>query len=102
MMYMTSREKSLEYVQNGGAATRYSVYENEELVKENPSYPAQLAALEKANGLVERGLQWTPPHEQINQMLDIMGSYASRAQAGEMTAQEACEKAQKDVEDLLK
>ncbi len=51
---------------------------------------------------MERGLQWTPPHEQINQMLDIMGSYASRAQAGEMTAQEACEKAQKDVEDLLK
>lgn len=101
MMYMTSREKSLEYVKNGGAATRYSVYENEELVAENPSYPAQLAALEKANGLVKRGLQWTPPHEQINQMLDIMGSYASRAQAGEMTAQEACEKAQADVEDLL-
>ena len=101
MMYMTSREKSMDYVSNGGAATRYSVYENEELVKENPSYPAQLAALEKANGLVERGLQWTPPHEQINQMLDIMGSYASRAQAGEMTAQEACEKAQADVLDLL-
>lgn len=102
MMYMTSREKSLEYVKNGGAATRYSVYENEELIKENPSYPAQLAALEKANGLVKRGLQWTPPHEQINQMLDIMGSYASRAQAGEMTAQEACDKAQEDVLDLLK
>lgn len=101
MMYMTSREKSLEYVQSGGAATRYSIYENEDLVAENPSYPAQLAALEKANGLIERGLQWTPPHEQINQMLDIMGSYASRAQAGEMTAQEACEKAQADVEDLL-
>lgn len=102
MMYMTSREKSLEYVKNGGASTRYSVYENEELIKENPSYPAQLAALEKANGLVKRGLQWTPPHEQINQMLDIMGSYASRAQAGEMTAQEACDKAQADVLDLLK
>ncbi len=101
IMYMTSQEKSLEYVKNGGAATRYSVYENEELIQENPSYPAQLEALEKANGLIERGLQWTPPHEQINQMLDIMGSYGSRAQAGEMTAQEACEKAQKDVLDLL-
>lgn len=102
MMYMTSREKSFEYVRQGGAATRYSIYENEELRNENPSYPAQLAALEKANGLVNRGLQWTPPHEQINQMLDIMGSYASRAQAGEMTAQEACDKAQADVLDLLK
>ena len=101
IMFMTSREKSLEYVENGGAATRYSIYENESLVEENPSFPAQLAALEKANGLVKRGLQWTPPHEQINQMLDIMGSYGSRAQAGEMTAQEACEKAQQDVLDLL-
>ena len=101
MMYMTSREKSLEYIEKGGAATRYSVYENEDLIKENPSFPAQLAALEKANGLVERGLQWTPPHEQINQMLDIMGSYASRAQAGEMSAQKACESAQKDVMDLI-
>jgi len=34
-------------------------------------------------------------------MLDIMGSYGSRAQAGEMTAKEACEKAQADVMDLL-
>ena len=102
MMYMTSREKSFEYVRQGGAATRYSIYENGELINENPSYPAQLAALEKANGLVNRGLQWTPPHEQINQMLDIMGSYASRAQAGEMTAQEACDKAQADVLDLFK
>ena len=64
--------------------------------------PKSVAAVEKANGLVKRGLQWTPPHEQINQMLDIMGSYASRAQAGEMTAQEACDKAQADVLDLLK
>ena len=101
IMYMTSQETSLEYVKNGGAATRYSIYENEELIQENPSYPAQLEALEKANGLVERGLQWTPPHEQRNQILDIMGSYGSRAQAGEMSAQEACDRAQADVEDLL-
>lgn len=102
IVYMMSRENSLTYVENGGAATRYSVYENEDLVKDNPSYPAQLAALEKANGLVKRGLSWTPPHEQINQILDVMGSYASRAQAGDMTAQEACDKAQADVVDLLK
>lgn len=101
IVYMTSQENSLKYVENGGAATRYSVYENEDLVAQNPSYPAQLEALEKANGLVERGLLWTPPHEQINQILDIMGSYGSRAQAGEMSAQEACDRAQAEVEDLL-
>lgn len=101
IVYMMSRENSLEYIANGGAATRYSVYQNEELVASNPSYPAQLAALEKANGLVQRGLSWTPPHEQINQMLEIMGTYASQAQAGEMTAQEACDRAQEDVLKLL-
>lgn len=101
IMYMMSRENSLTYINNGGAATRYSVYQNEDLVKQNPSYPAQLAALEKANGLIKRGLSWTPPHEQINQMLEIMGTYASQAQAGEMTAQEACDKAQEDVLKLL-
>ncbi|MFQ7877402.1 hypothetical protein [Enterocloster sp.] len=50
MMYMTSREKSLEYKER--RRRRYSVYENEELIKENP--PIRLAALEKANGLVKR------------------------------------------------
>lgn len=101
IVYMMSRENSLTYMANGGAATRYSIYQNEELIATNPSFPAQLAALEKANGLVERGLSWTPPHEQINQMLEIMGTYASEAQAGEMTAQEACDRAQEDVLKLL-
>ena len=101
IVYMMSKENSLTYIANGGAATRYSVYQNEDLVAANPSYPAQLAALEKANGLVKRGLSWTPPHEQINQMLEIMGTYASQALAGEMTAQEACDLAQKDVLALL-
>lgn len=101
IVYMMSKENSLTYIDNGGAATRYSVYQNADLIAANPSYPAQLASLEKANGLIARGLSWTPPHEQINQMLEIMGTYASQAQAGEMTAQEACDRSQADVLKLL-
>lgn len=99
--FMASKEKSVDYVKAGGVPTRSSVFENEELAAENPSFPAQKAALEAANGLVEKGLSWIPQEEHINQILDITGGYGSSALAGDIGIKEACEKMQKDVDDLV-
>ncbi len=99
--FMASKEKSIDYVKAGGVPTRSSVFENEELAAENPSFPAQKAALESANGLVEKGLSWIPQEEHINQILDITGGYGSSALAGDIGIKEACEKMQKDVDDLV-
>jgi multiple sugar transport system substrate-binding protein/sorbitol/mannitol transport system substrate-binding protein len=54
-----------------------------------------------ANGLVEKGLSWIPQHDQINQILEIGGSYGSSALAGDITVDEAIERMQADIEDLL-
>ena len=99
--FMASKEKSVEYVKNGGVSTRTSCFENEELAAENPSYPAQKEALEAAAGLVDKGLSWIPQIADSNSMLDIAGKYGSDCLAGNISAQEACEKMQTEIEDLL-
>ena len=90
IVFMASREKSVDYVKAGGVATRDSVFQNAELARLNPSYPAQQQALVSANGLVEKGLSWIPQYDQINQILDIAGGYGSSALAGNITVQDAC------------
>jgi len=99
--FMASKEKSVDYVKAGGVATRSSIFDNAELAALNPSYPAQKEALTAANGLVEKGLSWIPQHDQINQILDIAGGYGSKALAGDLTVQQACDQMQKDIEDLI-
>ncbi len=99
--FMASKEKSVDYVKAGGVATRDSVFENEELAALNPSFGAQKEALIAANGLVEKGLSWIPQHDQINQLLDIAGSYGSSVLAGNISVEEACDKIQTDAEDLI-
>ena len=99
--FMASREKAVDYVKAGGVATRASVFENEELAALNPSFEAQKEALVAANGLVEKGLSWIPQHDQINQILEIAGNYGSAALAGDITVEDACDKMQADIEDLL-
>lgn len=102
IVFMASKEKSVDYVKAGGVATRSSVFENEELAALNPSFPAQKEALISANGLVEKGLSWIPQHDQINQILEIAGRYGSAALAGDIEVQEACDSAQNDIIDLVK
>lgn len=99
--FMASKEKSIDYVRAGGVATRDSVYNNAQLVAENPSYPAQKLALISANGLVQKGLSWIPQYDQIGPILDIAGKYGSAALAGDMTTDEACEEIQREGEDLI-
>lgn len=100
--YMAGKEKAEEYVTLGGVATRASVFDNQELQANNPSYEAQKAALVAAEGLVQKGLSWIPQHESINQILEITGGYGSSVLAGDMTVEDACQGMQKDVEDLIK
>ncbi len=98
--FMASREKSVEYVKNGGVATRSSVFDDADLAAANPSFPAQKQALISANGLVEKGLSWIPQYDNITQVLDIAGNYGSAALAGDMSAEDAASKIQADAEGL--
>lgn len=99
--YMTSKLKVKEYVLNGGVPTRTSVYQEPELVAKNPSYPVQLKALAAANGLVKKGIAWIPPTPQLGKVLDRTGYYGNMALIGQMTPEEACKKAQVELEDIM-
>jgi len=100
IVFMNSKEKAKEYVQEGGVPVRTSIYTDEELAASDISYPVQLEALNDANVLVEKGISWIPPHEKLGQILDRVGYYVSAAMFGEMTVQEAADKAQKEVQDI--
>lgn len=101
IVYMNSKEKAKEYVQGGGVPVRTSIYTDEELVAADPSYPVQLEALNDANVLVEKGISWIPPHEKLGQILDRVGYYVSSAMSGEISVQEAAEKSQTELEDIV-
>lgn len=101
IVYMNSKEKAKEYVQGGGVPVRTSIYTDEELVAADPSYPVQLEALNDANVLVEKGISWIPPHEKLGQILDRVGYYVSSALSGEISVQEAAEKSQTELEDIV-
>ncbi|HHV94040.1 MAG TPA: sugar ABC transporter substrate-binding protein [Firmicutes bacterium] len=99
--YMTSRAKAKEYVLHGGVPTRTSVYQDPELVARDPSYPVQLASFERANALVERGLAWIPPTPELGKVLDRVGYWGNMALIGEITPEEACRRAQIELEDII-
>jgi multiple sugar transport system substrate-binding protein len=101
IVYMNSKENAKAYVEGGGVPVRTSIYQDEELVAADPSYPVQLAALNDANVLVEKGISWIPPHEKLGQILDRVGYYVSAAMFGEMTVEEAAKKSQTELEDIV-
>ena len=99
--YMTSKLKAKEYVQNGGVPTRTSVYSDKELVAKDPSYPVQLQALSCASALVKKGIAWLPPTSKLDKILDRAGYYGNLALTGEITPEDACKKAQVEIEDIM-
>ena len=99
--FMTSKAKAKDYVLNGGVPTRTSVYQNQELVEREPSYPVQLASFDKANALVERGLAWIPSTPELGKVLDRTGYWGNMALIGEVTPEEACRRAQVELEEIM-
>ena len=102
IVWMTSKKNAKQYVQLGGTPVRQSVYTDAELVAKNWTFPLQLAALERAANLVKDGITWIPPHVKTMKVLEIVGDYGSAVLVGQMTAKDAMDKAQKDVEAVMK
>jgi multiple sugar transport system substrate-binding protein len=100
--FMTSKVKAKEYVLHGGVPTRTSVYQDPELIERDPSYPVQLASFEKANALVERELAWIPSTPELGKVLDRTGYWGNLALIGQITPEEACKRAQAELEDIMK
>lgn len=101
IVWMTGKHKAKDYVRLGGTPVRESIYQDEELIKENWTFPIQLASLERAYNLVKEGISWIPPHPKFMKVLEVVGSYGSDVLVGSMSAQEALDKAQIEVEKIM-
>jgi len=101
IVWMTGKYKAKDYVRLGGTPVRESIYQDEELVKENWTFPVQLASLERAYNLVKEGISWIPPHPKFMKVLEVVGSYGSDVLVGSMSAREAMDKAQVEVEKIM-
>jgi multiple sugar transport system substrate-binding protein len=98
---MTSKRQAEEYVKLGGTPVRKSVYTNPALIAEDWTFPIQLKSLGRAANLVKDGIIWIPPHVKTMQVLTVAGNYGADVLAGKLTAQEAMDKAQKEVEAIM-
>lgn len=98
--YMTSKAKAAEYTHNGGVPTRTSTLANPQTDQEKVTYPAMLESLDKAKNLSDEGISWLPKVEQLDEKLTIIGNYCSEAFVGNLTAQEALERASAEIKSL--
>lgn len=101
IMFMTSRAKSVEYVQKGGVVTRTSVLTAPEFIEEYPYYPEILKSLDLADRLVERDIDWRPRIPEWPKIGEIIGLQGSLALTGQATPQAACDQAAKEIRELM-
>lgn len=101
IVYMTSKENSMLYVENGGVPSRTSTLMDPIFQEENPSAEAQLAAFDASQALVERGLNWIPQTPVLGKLLDRIGYYGTLPLAEGMSVDEAMDLAQEEVTEIL-
>ncbi|MCM3661399.1 sugar ABC transporter substrate-binding protein [Georgenia satyanarayanai] len=95
--YMTSGAMAPTYVELGGVPTRTSVLENPTTPEQELYYGAMLEALDAAGALVDRGISWLPQVPLSDEKLTVIGNYGSEALAGSLTAEEALQRADREI-----
>ena len=101
IVYMTSKENAMTYVENGGVPSRTSTLMDPVFQESNPSADAQLAAFDASQALVERGINWIPQTPVLGKVLDRIGYYGALPLSEGMSIDEAMELAQEEVTEIL-
>ncbi len=94
--WITSPEVQKEWIRNDGAPIRRSTLEDPELVAEYPWFPLLLQSFEKGDG------DYRPRIPQYSIIQDALGTAVNGYLVGEMSAQEALDQAQAQVESAMK
>jgi multiple sugar transport system substrate-binding protein len=89
LIWATSAEQMRRSALRGNPPTRKSVFNDPELVAKFPSYPAQLRSLESS-----RPRPRTPSWNEIE---NVFGIYLSKANSGELTAEDAMNQANAEI-----
>jgi multiple sugar transport system substrate-binding protein len=94
--WLSSPEIQKEWIRNDGAPIRRSTLEDPELNKEYPWFPLLLESFEKGDG------DYRPRIPQYSIIQDALGTAVNGYLVGEMSAQEALDQAQAQVEANMK
>jgi len=95
--YLTSAKVETAMVQQSGysSPSRLSVFDNPDLVKLNPWFPAQKPALANV-------VPWYQPNiPELPEMSEILGLRLNQCLIGELSAKDALDKANSEIEALL-
>jgi ABC-type glycerol-3-phosphate transport system substrate-binding protein len=93
MSWVTGPEGGLTYTQFGGASPRLSVGANEEILKARPWTTAMLEAANNPAFAIQ--------HPRSKEILDILHKWQSRANAGEVSAEDSLKEAAAEMRSLL-
>jgi multiple sugar transport system substrate-binding protein len=93
MRWATDTEQMKKSALAGNPPTRRSVFTNSELLAKFPAYPAQLRSLENSRP--------RPRTPQWNEIENVFGIFISRANSGELSAEEAMNQANAEIEKIV-
>lgn len=93
LLWATSREQMKLSALRGNPPTRKSLFTDPELVAKYPSYPAQLRSLERSRPRPRTPL-W-------NEIENAFGIYLSKANSGELTAEDAMNQANAEIKKIV-
>lgn len=93
--WITSPEVQKEWIRNDGAPIRRSTLEDPELVAEYPWFPLMLESFEKGDG------DYRPRIPEYSIIQDALGTAVNGFLVGEMSAQEALDQAQTQVDSAM-
>jgi multiple sugar transport system substrate-binding protein len=93
LLWATSREQMKLSAQRGNPPTRKSLFTDDELVSKFPSYPAQLRSLESSRPRPRTPL-W-------NEIENAFGIYLSKANSGELSAEDAMNQANAEIKQIV-
>jgi multiple sugar transport system substrate-binding protein len=93
LIWATAGEQMKKSALSGNPPTRRSVFKDPELLAKFPAYPAQLRSLETSKPRPRTPL-W-------NEIENIFGIFLSRANSGELTAEEAMNQANAEIAKII-
>ncbi len=93
LLWVTAAKEMKRSALGGNPPTRRSLFTDPELVEKFPSYPAQLRSLETSRP--------RPRTPQWNEIENAFGIFLSKANSGELSAEEALNQANVEIEKIL-
>jgi len=93
LIWATSAEQMKLSAQRGNPPTRTSVFKDADLIARYPAYPAQLRSLETSRP--------RPRTPQWNEIENAFGIFLSKANSGELNAEDAMNQANLEIEKIL-